>query len=115
MAAPQRDLLSMLADRGEEAIQRLAEAPGADRLLGVAQSMRERLDEMQKRMRGIDQLERRVAELERKVESLSAPSASSPTKKTTPRKPSTTSAKKKPAASTAKRGSSSRTGSGSPG
>ena len=69
-----RDLLTMLADRGEEAIQRLSDAPGADRLLGAAQALRDRMDEMQKRIRGIDALEKRVAELEKKVEALSAPS-----------------------------------------
>ena len=66
-----KDLLTMLADRGEEAIQRLADAPGAERVLGAAQALRDRLDEMQKRVRGIDALERRVAELEKRVEALS--------------------------------------------
>jgi hypothetical protein len=66
-----KDLLTRLADAGEEAIQRLADAPGADRLLNVAQSMRERMDELQKRVRGIDALERRVAELEKRVDALS--------------------------------------------
>jgi uncharacterized protein involved in exopolysaccharide biosynthesis len=79
-----KDLLTMLADRGEEAIQRLSDAPGADRLLGAAQALRDRMDEMQKRIRGIDALEKRVAELERKVEALSAPSTA---KKTTTSKP----------------------------
>ena len=69
-----KDLLTMLADRGEEAIQRLADAPGADRVLGAAQALRDRLDEMQKRVRGIDALERRVAELEKRVDALSKPS-----------------------------------------
>ena len=69
-----KDLLSMLADRGEEAIQRLADAPGADRVLGAAQALRDRLDEIQKRLRGIDVLEKRVAELEKRVDALSAPS-----------------------------------------
>ena len=72
-----KDLLTRLADRGEEAIQRLSDAPGADRLLGVAQSLRDRMDEMQRRVRGLDELERRVAELERRVDELSAPSAAS--------------------------------------
>jgi hypothetical protein len=76
-----KDLLTMLADRGEEAIQRLSDAPGADRLLGAAQALRDRMDEMQKRIRGIDALEKRVAELEKKVEALSAPST--PKKTTT--------------------------------
>jgi len=76
-----KDLLTMLADRGEEAIQRLADAPGAERVLGAAQALRDRLDEMQKRMRGIDALERRLAELEKRVDALSAPSTRSRTKR----------------------------------
>jgi hypothetical protein len=79
-----KDLLSMLADRGEEAIQRLSDAPGADRLLGAAQALRDRMDEMQKRIRGIDALEKRVAELEKRVDALSAPSTR---RRTTPSKP----------------------------
>jgi uncharacterized protein involved in exopolysaccharide biosynthesis len=87
-----KDLLTMLADRGEEAIQRLSDAPGADRVLGAAQALRDRMDEMQKRVRGIDALEKRVAELEKKVEALSAPSKSSTTRRrTTASKPRKTS------------------------
>ena len=82
-----KDLLTMLADRGEEAIQRLSDAPGADRLLGAAQALRDRMDDMQKRIRGIDALEKRVAELEQKVEALSTPS----TAKRTTSKPRKTS------------------------
>jgi ubiquinone biosynthesis protein UbiJ len=84
-----KDLLTMLADRGEEAIQRLADAPGADRVLGAAQALRDRLDEIQKRLRGIDALERRVEELEKRVEALSAPSTRPRSKSTTTRKRTT--------------------------
>jgi uncharacterized protein involved in exopolysaccharide biosynthesis len=80
-----KDLLTMLADRGEEAIQRLSDAPGADRLLGAAQALRDRMDEMQKRIRGIDALEKRVAELEKKVEALSTPSTRRRTTTSKPR------------------------------
>jgi len=106
MTGQPRDLLSMLADRGEEAIQKLSDTPGADRLLGVAQSMRERLDELQKKVRGIDALERRVSNLERRLDDLAAPSAA---KKAPTRRRA---AAKKPAA---KPSSSTRSGSGSPG
>src|SRR2546423_11471942 len=85
-------LLTMLADRGEEAIQRLSDAPGADRLLGAAQALRDRMDEMQKRLRGIDAIEKRVADLEKRVDALSAPSTSSRSttrKRTTASKPRT--------------------------
>src|SRR5207237_10747955 len=87
-----KDLLTMLADRGEEAIQRLSDAPGADRLLGAAQALRDRVDEVQKRMRGLDAIERRVAELEKRVDALSAPSTrsrSTARKRTTASKPRT--------------------------
>jgi hypothetical protein len=77
-----KDLLTMLADRGEEAIQRLSDAPGADRVLGAAQALRDRLDEIQKRLRGLDAIERRVAALEKRVDSLSgAKSRSTTTRK----------------------------------
>jgi TolA-binding protein len=65
-----KDLLTRLADAGEEAISRLQDAPGADRMLGVANSMRDRVDELQKKVRGIDALEKRIAELERRVDQL---------------------------------------------
>jgi hypothetical protein len=86
-----KDLLTMLADRGEEAIQRLADAPGAERVLGAAQALRDRLDEMQKRMRGLDEIERRLSALEKRVDALSAPSTRSRSKSGTARKRTTTS------------------------
>jgi outer membrane murein-binding lipoprotein Lpp len=65
-----RDLLSKLADAGEEAIGKLADAPGADRLAGVATSMRERVDDLQKKVRGIEALEARIAVLERRLDAM---------------------------------------------
>jgi hypothetical protein len=65
-----QDFLSKLADRGEEAISRLAEAPGGSRFADAAKAMRDRMDELQKRLRGLDALEKRVAELEQRVNEL---------------------------------------------
>jgi hypothetical protein len=73
-------LLGKLADLSEEAIQRLSDAPGADRLVGALNTTRERVDELQKRVRGLEDLEKRLAALERKVEKLakgSTPAGSS--------------------------------------
>ena len=64
------DLLGRLADLSEEAFQKLSEAPGADRLLGTLNSMKDRVDELQKRVRGLEELEKRLAALERKVDKL---------------------------------------------
>jgi cholesterol oxidase len=69
--ARRQDLLGRLADLSEEAIQRLADAPGADRVLSTLNGLRDRVDELQKRVRGLEDLERRVAALEKKVDRLS--------------------------------------------
>jgi hypothetical protein len=86
-----KDLLSRLADAGEEAIGRLAEAPGAERLTGVANSMRDRIDELQKKVRGIDALEARVADVERRLAAVEGsagrPRASTSAGSPAPRKP----------------------------
>ena len=68
--ARRQDLLGRLADLSEEAIQRLADAPGADRVLGALNGLRDRVDELQKRVRGLEDLERRLAALEKKVDRL---------------------------------------------
>ena len=91
--AEQKDLLSRLADAGEDAIQRLAKAPGGKNMLDALNTTRDRLDELQKRVRGLDALERRVAELERKVNAPGKPAAP---KVATPPKPKPRAAAKKP-------------------
>jgi hypothetical protein len=67
---PQKDLLTRLADAGEDAINRLSELPGGSRFVDAANAMRARMDEMQKKLRGIDELERRVEKLEQQVAAL---------------------------------------------
>jgi hypothetical protein len=81
---PPKDLLSRLADAGEEAIQRLSDIPGASRFAESANSLRARVDELQKRVRGIDELEKRVAKLEKQVAALSKPAAARPARKPKP-------------------------------
>jgi hypothetical protein len=65
------DLFGRLADLSDEALQRLSDAPGGERLVAALNSTRERVDELQKRMRGLEALEKRLTALERKVEALS--------------------------------------------
>jgi hypothetical protein len=66
----QKDLLHKLADKGEEAISKLADVPAADKVLNAASGMGKRLDDMQRRLRGLESLEKRVAALERRVDKL---------------------------------------------
>ena len=72
-----KDLLARLADAGEDALRRLTEAPGMDRALAYAKQTRKQLDELTKRVQGINALEARIAKLEKQVASLSKESASS--------------------------------------
>jgi hypothetical protein len=59
-----------LADVGEEAIQRIGSAPGADRVLGTLNTVRDRVDDLQKRMRGLEELEKRLRAAERRLDKL---------------------------------------------
>ena len=71
MAGTRRtDLLGRLADMSEEAIQRLSDTPGADKLVGAFNTLRDRTDELQKRVRGLEELEKRLAAVEAKVDKL---------------------------------------------
>jgi hypothetical protein len=69
----QKDLLTRLSDVGEEALSRVAGSQATSRVLESVGSMRERLDDVQKKVRGLDALEKRVATLEKRVEELSKP------------------------------------------
>ena len=69
-SSPRQDIFAKLADAGEEVIARVAGIPGAARALEQAQSSLHRLDDLQKRLLGVEALERRVVELEAKVASL---------------------------------------------
>ena len=71
----QKDVISRLAETGEEALQKIADLPGGARLVEAANVLRDRADELTKRMRSLDPLERRVAELERRLDQLSKPAA----------------------------------------
>ena len=71
----QKDLLTRFQDLGAEALHRLADVPGGSRVVDVANETKSRLDEMQKKLRGLDELEKRVAKLEKQLgrESKKAP------------------------------------------
>ena len=86
MAGKRRnDLLGRLADLSEETIQRLGDVPGADRVHGALTSLRDRVDELQKRVRGLEDLEKRLSAVERKLDRLSQTggASSSSTRKST--------------------------------
>jgi TolA-binding protein len=81
------DLFGRLADLSEEAIQKLSDAPGADRAVQALNTLRARVDELQKRVRGLEELEKRLTALEHKVDKLSKGSSASSQSRSTSSSP----------------------------
>jgi polyhydroxyalkanoate synthesis regulator phasin len=75
----QKDLLTRLADAGEDALSRLASSPGMERVTGAVSSLKDQVDALASKVRGMDALEKRIEDLERKVEKLSKSSGSKTT------------------------------------
>lgn len=82
----EKDLIARLADAGEEALHRLSELPGGQRALTAVNDLRTRVDDLTKKVRGIDALEARILKLEKEVAALKK--AKTPARRPTPRKSS---------------------------
>jgi hypothetical protein len=80
----EKDFVTRLADAGEEALQRIADLPGGQKALNAVHDLRTRVDDLAKKVRGIDALEARVAKLEKEVGALRKAKTSG---RTTSRKP----------------------------
>lgn len=65
-----KDLVSRLADVGEEALHRLSELPGGTRVLNAVNDLRSRVDELTSKVRNVEKLEERVTKLEKEVAAL---------------------------------------------
>ena len=63
----QKDLLTRFQDLGAEALHKLADVPDGSKFVELANDTKTRLDEMQKKLRGLDELEKRVAKLEKQL------------------------------------------------
>jgi hypothetical protein len=88
----QKDMITRLAETGEEALHKLTELPGGARFVDAANALRERVDELTRRVRSLDPLEKRVAELERRLDQLTKPARTRTA--TATRKPSAPRARK---------------------
>jgi hypothetical protein len=72
--------IEKLTDAGEEALAKLSHAPGMSRVSGTAGQLTQMMQDMQRRLRGVDALEKHLAELEARVDTLEGkpPAASEP-------------------------------------
>jgi uncharacterized small protein (DUF1192 family) len=73
MAQEKPDLIGKLTGRGEDVVGRITDFPAAQRLADAAAGFKELVDDLQRRLRGVDELEKRVAALEKKVDRLVKP------------------------------------------
>jgi TolA-binding protein len=77
-----KDLLSRLADRGEQVVGRITDLPGAKNLIDRTSQLAKSLDDVQKRLRSLGPLEKRVASIEKRLDKLEG-------KSTTRKRPAT--------------------------
>ncbi|MBA2567963.1 MAG: hypothetical protein H0V11_01315 [Actinobacteria bacterium] len=109
MAQKKPDLLSRLADRGEQMVGRITDLPGAKQLVDRVATLAKGLDDVQRKVRSLDPLEKRVTQIEKRLAKLEGKGSPS-TRKTAPR-PRPSSAKSSPGtkstSSSAKRSTSS--------
>jgi hypothetical protein len=97
MAETNKSIVTRLTDAGEDAIQRLSGAPGGDRLVNALNGVRERLDDMQKRMRALTEVEKRLDTVERRIDKLEGKSSPQRNRAGSPgSKPSGSAPKKSP-------------------
>ena len=66
------DAFTRLANKGEATLARLADLPGGTKALKAFNDLRARVDDLSKKVRGIDALEARVAKLEKELAALKA-------------------------------------------
>ena len=86
----QNDILARFTELGHEALNKLSDVPGGSRLADMMNDSKARIDEMQKKLRGLDALEKRVAALEQQLaQTAKKPAAKKPAarKPATPKKP----------------------------
>ena len=65
--AKQNDILARFTELGHDALNRLTEVPGGSKVVDMMNDTKSRLDEMQKKLRGLDALEKRVTALEKQL------------------------------------------------
>ena len=62
--------LDRLANLGEEVLGKAAQSPNLSRVLQGAAQMKERVDDLTKRVRGLEGMEKRITDLEKRLAKL---------------------------------------------
>ena len=83
-----KSTLDRLTSLGEEVLGKAQQNPAAHRLLQGAMQLKDRVDDLSKRVRGLEGMEKRIGELElrlKKLESAQKRSAATPKKPAEPK------------------------------
>jgi TolA-binding protein len=79
--------LDRLASLGEEVLGKAAQNPTASRVVQAAMQLRDRVDDLSRRVRGLEGMEKRLAQLEKRVAKLEGGKKATPARKSsTPKK-----------------------------
>jgi predicted nucleic acid-binding Zn-ribbon protein len=65
-----KSTLDRLTSLGEEVIGKASQNPNLARVVGAATQLKDRVDDLQKRVRGLEAMEKRIAELEQRLKKL---------------------------------------------
>lgn len=65
--------LSQLASIGEEVLEKAAQSPTASKVLNSALQLKDRVDDLSRRVRGLEAMERRIEQLEKRLAKLESP------------------------------------------
>jgi hypothetical protein len=65
-----KSTIDRLTSLGEEVLGKASQNPTASRVLQGAMQMKERVDDLSKRVRGLEGMEKRIAQLEKRVAKL---------------------------------------------
>jgi hypothetical protein len=78
-----RNPISQLASIGEEMLDMASKNPAASRVLHGAMQLRDRVDELSKRVRGLEEMENRLTQVEKRLAKLEGKPARKPASATT--------------------------------
>lgn len=79
-----RNPIAQLASLGEEVLDKASQNPTTARVVNAAVQLKERVDDLARRVRGLEALEQRLAHLEGRVETLEGAAVKKPAAKKTP-------------------------------
>ena len=84
-----KSTLERLTTLGEEVIGKASQNPNLARVVGAATQLKDRVDDLSKRVRGLESMEKRIAELDQRLKKLEGAQkrAASSAKKTEPKSP----------------------------